>query len=191
MTGPSFITYLSNAWARLCASGALVLVAMACTFAFCISPQAGAQTHSSGTAYTHSAITLAHKAHAHTHSAGAQAHKAACSAAHAKHGPHACAPSKGHKHKAKIEAHRKHASDSRRTSAQGTVQIPPAPAPSGSPGATCSDGVNATLNEEGTFACTNGAEPGCQEGFAPVVSGDGSTLICEPEPGEAGGNEES
>jgi hypothetical protein len=166
-----------------------VLVAMACVFAFCISPQAGAQTHSFD-AHTHGAMTLAHKARAHTHSAGAQAHKAACSATRAKHGPHACAPSKAHKHKAKIGAHHKHASGSRRTSAQGTVQTPSAPAPGGSPGATCSDGVNATLDEEGTFACANGAEPVCQEGFAPVVSGDGSTLICEPEPGEAGGNEE-
>ncbi|MGA8363974.1 MAG: hypothetical protein WB709_05590 [Solirubrobacteraceae bacterium] len=192
MTGLSSTTYLSGARARLCASGALVLVAMTCTFAFCISSQAGAhgaQTHGSGT-HTHSAATLARKDYVHTHSAGAQAHKAACSAAHAKHGPHACAPSKFHKHKAKIEAHHKHANDSRRTSAQGIVQTPPALAPGGSSGATCSDGINATLNEEGTFACANGAEPGCQEGFAPVVASDASTLICEPEPGEVGGNEE-
>jgi hypothetical protein len=139
-------------------------------------------------------MTLAHKVRAHAHSVGAQAHKAACSATHAKHDPHACALSKAHKHKAKIEAHHvahhKHTSDSRRTSAQGTVQTPPAPAPGGSSGATCSDGINATLDEEGTFACVNGAEPACQEGFAPVVSGDGSTLICEPEPSEVGGNEE-
>ena len=189
MTGPSSTTYLCSARARLCASGTLVLVAMACTFAFCISPQAGAQTHSSDT-HTHRAATLTRKDDAHTHSAGAQAHKAACSAAHAKHGPHVCAPSKVHKHKAKIEVHHKHASDSRRPSAQGIVQTPPAPAPGGSPGATCSNGINATLNEEGTFACVNGVEPGCQEGFAPVVASDGSTLICEPEPGEVGGNEE-
>lgn len=192
MTCPSFATYLSSACTRLCASGALVLVAIALTFAFCVSSQAGAQTHRSG-AHAHGVFAHAHKTRTHTHSAGAQAHKAACFATHTKHGPHACSPAKGHKHKVKTEAHHKHATGSRQAPAQGKVQTPPAPAPvgsPGSPGATCSDGVNATLDEEGNFACANGAEPGCQEGFTPVVSGDGSTLICEPEPSEAGSNEE-
>jgi hypothetical protein len=153
----------------------LVFAAVAFTFAFGLSPQAGARTHRSG---------------AHTHSAGAQAHGAACSITHTKHGLHTCSSSKGHKHKAKTEPHRKHALGSRHAPTQSKVQTPPAPTPGGSSGATCPNGVDATLNEEGTFSCGGGAEPGCQEGFAPVVSGDGSTLICEPEPGETGGEEE-
>lgn len=190
MTRPSFSAYLSSASTRLCVSGALVLAGMALMFAFCVSPWAGAQTHRPNT-QRRRALTHEYKARVHTHSAGAQAHKAACSATHAKHGSHACSPSKGHKHQTKTETHHKHATGSRHIPAQGKVQTPQSPGPAGrSPGTTCSDGLDATLDEDGTFACSNGGEPNCQEGFSPVVSSDGSTLICEPEPSEAAGEEE-
>jgi hypothetical protein len=176
MTRPSFATYLSGAFTRLFASGALTFAAVVvCAFALCVSPQADAQTHRGGARHAHGAI--------------AHALKAACST-HAKHsGSHSCAPPKAHKHGAKAEAHRKHAIGSLHAPAQGKASTP-APTLGGSSGATCSNGVNATLDEEGSFACSNGAEPGCQEGFAPAVSGDGSTLVCEPELSEAGGEEE-
>ena len=44
-----------------------------------------------------------------------------------------------------------------------------------------------------TFTCANGSEPGCAEGFTPVVSADGAALLCEPEAingSEAGDGEE-
>jgi hypothetical protein len=188
MTRPSFTTYLSSVSMGLFASCAPMLVAAAFTFACFVPAQAGAQTRNFS-AHTPSAGARVHKVRVHTHGASARAHDAACSTTHAKHGSHACAFAKGHKHKAKAEGRHKHATGSRHVSSQDKVSTP-APAPGGASGATCSDGVNATLDEEGTFACANGAEPGCQEGFAPVVSGDGSTLVCEPEPSEAGGEEE-
>lgn len=196
MIRPSLATDLSSVPTRPFASCALVLAAVAFTLAFCLPPQAHAQTHRSGS-QTHSAGRHAHKARADSHSAGAKAHKAACSTTHTKRGSHTCSSFKGHKHGAKTGAHRRHATGSRHVPAQGKVQTPSGtssgpsgPAPGGSSGATCSDGVNATLDEEGSFACANGAEPGCREGFAPVVSGDGSTLICEPELSETSGDEE-
>lgn len=189
MTRPSFATYLSSASARLCAAGAVSLAAMALTFAFCLAPQAGAQTHRSGTpAYT--ATAGAHNVRAHTHGAGARARKAACSATHTKHGSRTCSPSRVHKHKAKIEGHHRRATGSSHAPAQGKAQTPPAAAPGGSSGMTCSNGANATLDEAGTFACAGGGEPGCQEGFSPIVADNGATLVCEPEQVEAGGEEE-
>ncbi len=192
MSRPSFPTYRSGARAGL-RSGALALAAIVFTFAFafafCIPSQAGAQTHRAGV-HVNRVVTHTHKTRTHARSAGAGASNAACPTTHAKHGSHACAPAKGHKHKTKTEAHRKHAAGSHHTPSQGKAQTPPAPGPGGSSGTTCPDGLNATLNEEGTFSCASGGEPGCQEDFAPVVAGDGSTLVCEPEPGEAGGEEE-
>jgi hypothetical protein len=185
MTRPSFATYLSSASAGLRVSGALTGMALA--FAVCATSPAGAQTHGLG-ARPYTVATHGHRAHTNTH--GARAHKAACAAAHTKRGSHACSPAKGHKHRTKTAAHHKQASGSHNAPAQGKAQTPPAPVPSGSPGTTCANGLNATLDEEGTFACAGGGEPGCQEGFAPVVANDGSTLVCEPEQVEAGGEEE-
>lgn len=188
MAPPFFATHLSNACARLCAAGALTLMAMA--FAVCAAPPAGAQTHRSG-ARIHTVAARQRGTRTNAHGARARAHKA-CASPHGKHGgAHACSPAKSHKHDGKkTKGHREHASGSRDTPAPGIAQTPPAPAPAGSPGTTCSNGVNATLNEEGTFACTSGSEPGCQEGFAPVVADEGSTLVCEPEQTEVGGEEE-
>jgi hypothetical protein len=190
MTRPFFAAYLSSACALLRVSGALALTAMATTLAFavCAAPPAGAQTHGSS-ARAYKAATHAHRARTNTHDA--RAHKAACAATHTRRGSHACSPAKGHKHRTKTDAHHKHAIGSRSTpAAQSKAPTPSAPVPSGSPGTTCSNVLNATLDEEGTFACAAGGEPGCQEGFAPVVADDGSTLVCEPEQVEAGGEEE-
>jgi hypothetical protein len=176
MTRPSFATYLSGLTARLFAWGVMAIATVAFAFAFCVSSQAGAQTHG-------------HRAAVQTHRVSAHAHKAAC-ATHARHGSHACSPGKPRKHKAKSEARHTHATGSRHAPVQSKAQTPPAATSAGSPGTTCPDGVNATLDEEGSFACAGGAEPGCQEGFSPVVSDDGSTLVCEPEQNEAGGEEE-
>ncbi|HEV3318216.1 MAG TPA: hypothetical protein VG053_00595 [Solirubrobacteraceae bacterium] len=187
MTRPPRTTYLSGVSTRLFASCAPVLVTAALTFACFLPSQAGAQTRGLS-ARTPSPGARARRVRVHTHGAGAQAHKAACSTTRVKHGSHACSSAKGHKHKAKAEAHHKHAAGARHALSRSKASIP-APAPGGSSAATCSDGVNATLDEEGTFACAGGAEPGCREGFAPVVSGDGSTLVCEPEASE-GGEEE-
>lgn len=189
MTRPSFAAYLSSARVQLC-SGAPAFAAIALTFVFCAPSHAGAQTYRAG---AHGALAHTHKARARSHSAGARAQKAACvAAAHAKHGSHACSLAKGHKPKpkTKTEGHHKHATGGHRTPPQGKAQTSPASGPGASPGTTCSEGLDATLNEEGTFSCAGGGEPGCQEGFAPVVAGDGATLVCEPEPGEAGGEEE-
>ena len=155
--------------------------------AFWAPSQAGAQTRRSGT-HTHAASARVHKAR--SHGAGAQARKASCASAHPKHSARTCS-AKSHKHKTKTEAHRKHATGSLHAQAPGKVRSPAPATPAVSPGATCPDGVNATLDEEGSFACAGGAEPGCQEGFSPVVSDDGSTLVCEPEQNEAGGEEET
>lgn len=189
MTRPSFATYRSSTCARLRVSGALALTAMTLAFAVCVAPPAGAQTHGSG-ARTYTVATHVHRARTNTHGARTRAHKAACAAAHVRRGSHACSPGKGHKHRTKTDASHKHATGSRHTSVQGKAQTPAASAPSGSSGTTCANGLNATLDEEGTFACTGGGEPGCQEGFAPVVADDGTTLVCEPEQVEAGGEEE-
>lgn len=39
---------------------------------------------------------------------------------------------------------------------------------------------------EGVFTCADGSEPICENGLETTVSHDGSTLICEAEPGEEG-----
>lgn len=190
MISPSFATHLFNACARLCAGCALALTAMAPTFAVCAAAPAGAQTHQSNV-HAHGLLTRSHAVRANAHGTRARAHKA-CATSHGKHGgSHACSPAKGHKHDGKkAKDHREHASGSRHTPTQSKVQTPPTPAPAESPGTTCSSGVDATLNEEGTFTCASGGEPGCQEGFAPVVADEGSTLVCEPEQAEVGGEEE-
>jgi hypothetical protein len=193
MTRPYSSTYrylylnLSLALTRLLTSGALILAAAVLVLAFCAPSQAGAQTRRTG-AHTHGASARVHKAH--SHGAGARARKASCASAHAKRGARTCS-AKGHGHKTKTAAHHKHATGSRHAQGPGKVRSPAPAAPAGSPGTTCPDGVNATLDEEGSFACAGGAEPGCQEGFSPVVSDDGSTLICESEQNEAGGEEEA
>ncbi|HEY2282064.1 MAG TPA: hypothetical protein VGH60_00775 [Solirubrobacteraceae bacterium] len=194
MTGSSFATYLSSARARLCAAGASRLVAMTFTCALCLAPQAGARTTSGSGIYAHRAQARAHELRAGVHGTGARAHKAACSTAHTRHGAHACSPSRAHKHRTRAEGPRAegrhgHATGAHHVPAQGKAQIPPTQAPGGPPGTTCSGGANATLDEEGTFACAGGGEPGCQEGLSPVVADDGSTLVCEPEQNEAGGEE--
>ncbi len=182
MPRKSFATYLFGARAQLCFPGAPALAALAFAFALCAPSQAGAQPQRTRGAVTHTVRA---------HTDRARARKAACSTAHAKHGSQACSPAKGHRHKTKIEARHKHATGSHHILPRGKVRTPSAPGPGGSAATTCSEGVDATLNEEGNFACSSGAEPGCQEAFVPVVADDGSTLICEPEPSEAGGEEES
>jgi hypothetical protein len=189
MPGPSFAAYLSSARAQLGASLVLALAAMALALAVCAAPPAGARPHGTGTR-THQAVTHAHRARTGRRYARVRAHKAACVAAHTRRDSHACSPAKGHKHRTKPEAHHRHAIGSRHAPAvQGKAPTLPAPV-SNSPGTTCSNGLNATLNEEGSFACAGGGEPGCQEGFAPVVAEDGTTLVCEPEQADAGGEEE-
>ncbi len=172
----SFVTSPSGTSLRRLTPRALTVAAVACAFAVSASVRADAQTHRGAVQ--------------HAHGAAAHALKAACST-HAKHaGSHSCSPAKAHKHRAKAQAHRKHAPGALLHAPVQEGKVPTSSStPDGSPGATCSDGLDATLDEEGSFACVNGAEPGCQEGFAPVVAGDGSTLICEPEADEAGEEE--
>ena len=108
--------------------------------------------------------------------ASAQTRKTGC-VTHAKQGHHTCSASKkGHKR------HGKSGSKGKAHHAKHAVKHK-----AGAPGATgaasaasCSDGTNATLDGEGSFTCANGSEAGCEEGFAPVISSDGSTLLCEP-----------
>lgn len=129
--------------------------------------------------------------HAHAHGIGPKAHRAACAGTHSRHGAHACSSVKEHRHKTGSQVHRRHTtSDSRHISPPSTVQTPAPVALGGPTGTTCPDGHNATLDEEGGFACGDGAEPGCQEGFAPVIASDGSTLVCEPEAKEDDGEAE-
>ena len=118
--------------------------------------------------------------------ASAQAHKTAC-ATHARHGSHACSTSKGsgkgdRRHargKSKVGTHHaKHHGAGGKDQSQGEVTSK----------ATCSDGTDPAPAGEGAFTCTDGSEPGCEEGFNPVASSDGSTLLCKP---ETGGGEEA
>ena len=53
-----------------------------------------------------------------------------------------------------------------------TASTPAAPA--------CQDGTDASLNAEGVYACDDGTEPRCGEGFSLSISEGGTTLVCEP-----------
>jgi hypothetical protein len=111
--------------------------------------------------------------------ASAQTRKTGC-VTHAKQGHHTCSASKNRKHDGKSGSkskahHAKHAVK-HRASAPGATGEASA--------ASCSDGTNAILDGEGSFTCANGSEAGCEEGFTPVASSDGSTLLCEPEANE-------
>jgi hypothetical protein len=122
--------------------------------------------------------------------AGARARNAACTPTHARagHGSRTCsAASKDRRHrKGKALRHRAKPTGRRRlaTGADG------APGASADAEASCPNGVDATASGEGSFTCADGSEPGCVEGFAPVVSSDGSKLLCEPESSDGAGEAE-
>jgi hypothetical protein len=53
-------------------------------------------------------------------------------------------------------------------------------ATAGTPEALCEDG-SAPFRSGGSFACANGLEPACEEGFSLVLSSDGTSLECVSE----------
>ncbi|HUB36427.1 MAG TPA: hypothetical protein VL972_06350 [Solirubrobacteraceae bacterium] len=55
--------------------------------------------------------------------------------------------------------------------------------------AACQNGARPIAGEEGAFACKDGSEPTCPQELVATVSEDGSTLLCEAEPGEEGETE--
>ncbi len=117
--------------------------------------------------------------------AGARPARAACvtTSTHAGHASRPCAPGKAKRHHKSKPSRRHHA---KRHGKHGANAGPGAG--SGQPAAvqaSCSDGTNATASGDGSFTCTNGSEPGCGEGFAPVVANGGSTLLCESESGSS------
>jgi hypothetical protein len=60
---------------------------------------------------------------------------------------------------------------------------------SSSPAApACEDGTDATLDLEGVYACDDGSEPRCGEGFALSISEAGTSLVCEPATQEPAGS---
>jgi hypothetical protein len=128
--------------------------------------------------------------------ASAQAHKAACAptSTHATHVSYTCSTSKSHKghRKGKPKSHHaKHATGKHHTARKSTGQAPNAAGDEAVSATSCSDGTNATANEEGGFTCANGSEPGCAEGLNPALSSDGSMLLCEPEANDGEGGEET
>lgn len=119
--------------------------------------------------------------------AGARSAAACVTAmAHTGHGSRSCALGKV-KHRNKRKPNRshhskradKHGADTGSGIEAGTGASSPRPTIE----ASCSDGSDATVAGNGSFVCANGSEPGCGEGFAPVVSSDASTMLCEREAG--------
>ena len=119
----------------------------------------------------------------------AHGHKAACSssATHSKHGARACVQSrraaKSHKRKAharpKVKGHHsKHAATTNKTtkkkakSPTGTIQTP----------AVCEDGIVPVRESDGFFSCDDESEPGCENGSTPMLTPNGTKLICGPAP---------
>jgi hypothetical protein len=56
--------------------------------------------------------------------------------------------------------------------------------PGGAPEALCEDGSAPEAEGSGAFACEDGSEPACAGGLRPVVSADGSQLLCEAASGD-------
>ncbi len=99
-----------------------------------------------------------------------------------------CAPDKTKRHR---KSKRSHSHHSKRHGKHGANAGPGAGSEPDQPAAvqaSCSDGTNATASGDGSFICASGSEPGCPEGFAPIVADGGSTLLCES---EAGSGEEA
>ncbi len=125
----------------------------------------------------------------------AQARKAVCtssSTTHSKRGAHACAQSKhtfrshgkSKKSHARVKArvhHAKHAvptakhADGKKPAAADRTKPPAGTSPIP---AICEDGSAPTREASGSFSCDDESEPGCESGSTPVLSSDGSTLLC-------------
>jgi hypothetical protein len=110
----------------------------------------------------------------------AQTHKRACSHAKVKRGAHTCVQSL---HKGRARHANKHRG-------KHTLGTSPATSPVFEP-ASCEDG-NAPIQEaNGSFSCTDGSEPECENGATPTRSRNGKSLLClviaepEAESGEA------
>jgi hypothetical protein len=137
--------------------------------------------------------------------AGARARGAACThsaAGHPRHGAHPCAGSgsvstgksrgrggRSHTHLKEVRHHTKHPAkppgsaeagegaeevgESGQTEAGGQESSP------GPPEALCEDGSAPETEGGGVFTCEDGSQPQCTSGLKPVVSSNGSQLLCE------------
>lgn len=106
----------------------------------------------------------------------AQTRTVACSTAasnaKAKRASHTCAqPSHKHKGKARHKRHGKR-TGTKKTSKTGASDVPAAVL------AQCEDGSAPVASGADGFSCSDGSEPGCEDGATPTTSRNGKALIC-------------
>jgi hypothetical protein len=66
----------------------------------------------------------------------------------------------------------------------GTATRPRSASTAGLVAAGCEEGSNAAASPQGTLSCSDGSEPGCEDGSIPPRSSGGTALVC-PVPAES------
>jgi hypothetical protein len=107
--------------------------------------------------------------------------KAGCASRAARTAAHArgCA-TRRHRSRAKGKARQHHAKHSNRQSQSqrsAAANVPGAPA---RPPAVCEDASAPVRESEGSYSCSDGAEPVCANGAEPVAASKGSGAVCPP-----------
>jgi hypothetical protein len=153
----------------------VALVTAVLALALALSPQAGARAR--GAACTHSAQEGHPRG---THSclgagdAGRSSHRHGKSHAHSRTGRHH--PKHGSGHHGGAQSGGRHTNEVGTGGEEGGSGEAQAPGPLE---ALCEDGSAPEAEGGGTFTCEDGSEPSCAEGLEPVLSSDGSQLLCE------------